>query len=356
MSAVSAFAHVAADPAHALSLPREAYLSAEVFEAEVAHVFRKEWLAVARAEDVAEPGDYRSFELFGTPLMLVRGRDGDLRALSRVCRHRAMPVAEGAGNTKAFQCPYHLWRYGLDGTLLTAPAMEKSAVFDPADCALPSYPVEVWEGFVFVNLDPGAAPLGPRLARLSQRIEGYRLPDMRVVRTLDYPSAWNWKVMVENFMESYHHIGPHAQTLQPSFPAFGTFARDEPEGAIYSILENPPASEETGHLLVFAVYPCGLFAVQEGDPATVIWGQLDIEGPDRFTMRFHVMVPKRYAGDAELAEGAAAVMDAIHQEDMVACAGVQAGLASPDFRPGPLSHLEGALWQFHRFLADRLSA
>ena len=94
----------------------------------------------------------------------MRGDDGAIRVLSRVCRHRWMPVVAGSGNRRSFQCPYHLWTYALDGRLLGAPEMERTPASIAARCRLPSLRVEIWEGFVFVNFDAGrgAARAAPR--------------------------------------------------------------------------------------------------------------------------------------------------------------------------------------------------
>jgi phenylpropionate dioxygenase-like ring-hydroxylating dioxygenase large terminal subunit len=120
MSAQDIYAAVAESAARARSLPGRAFSDPAVFEAERARVLRRGWAPVARVSELPEPGDYRAVDLFGAPLVAVRDEAGALRVLSRVCRHRGAPVVDGAGRAKAFTCPYHLWRYGLDGRLLSA--------------------------------------------------------------------------------------------------------------------------------------------------------------------------------------------------------------------------------------------
>lgn len=333
----------------ATSLPPAAFLDRAVFEAETDRIFRRQWMPVARVEQLAKAGDFLTLDLAGVPLVVSRDEKGSLHALSRVCRHRSMPVAEGEGNAKAFTCPYHLWRYGLDGRLLSAPAMDRSEVFDRDKCGLPSYPVDVWEGFVFVNLDADAEPLAACLEGLKPLVTEDGLADMRIVSSLTFPSPWNWKVLVENFIESYHHIGPHAESLQQSNPAFGTYVPDLPEGTHFTVLENPPV-EGADPFSVYVGFPAFLLVVLRGETTSAVWYRLDIRDEAYFDLTIHILMKEPEGSDAELVAGTAEVLRHIHMEDIAVCDGVQAGLSSPAAAAGPLSHLERGLWHFHRYL------
>ena len=183
-----------------------------------------------------------------------------------------MPVVEGRGNRKDFSCPYHLWRYGLDGRFLFAPAMERSASFDASKCNLPRVAHEEWGGWVFANLSGTAAPLAPSLEGLSARIRDARIDELVTATTLEFDSPWNWKIMVENFMESYHHIGPHAGSLQLFNPAFGTYATDD--AGAFSILENPPI-EGADSFVVACIFPLTLIAVTESEMPWAVWYEFD---------------------------------------------------------------------------------
>jgi phenylpropionate dioxygenase-like ring-hydroxylating dioxygenase large terminal subunit len=348
------------------------YLDPAHYEREVEHIFRREWIAVAREDQVARPGDYVAFDLLGEPLVAVRDDDGVLRVLSRVCRHRWMPVVEaGAGSRRSFQCPYHLWTYGLDGRLVGAPEMDRAEGFDRRACRLPALRVEVWEGWVFSNFDPDAAPLAPRLAGLARAIAPYRPAVMRTTEPLVYQHEWNWKVMVENFVESYHHAGVHADTLQPMVPAAGTFA-DDAASDVYAVLHNPTKSQapmpaafpptpglddaQRAEFVVGAVFPFLLFSVQHD---SLIWYRLEPHAVDRFTLSIHACVPPEGADDPDRAERIAGVkqfLDGVHQQDIAACQGVQRGLRSRYAAVGPLSHLEKAIAQLGRFVRARVGA
>ena len=103
-------------------------VSEEFYEKERQHVFKKTWLYVGRAERVPKSGSYftRELKFLNTSVIVVRGKDGDVRVLSAVCQHRGMVLAQGAGTCTKFTCPYHHWSYGLDGRLLGTPAMERA--------------------------------------------------------------------------------------------------------------------------------------------------------------------------------------------------------------------------------------
>lgn len=108
----------------AYTLPPRAYLSEEIFALEETQIMRKSWIPLARVDQIGEPGQYMSLDLLGQPVMVVHGTDGEFRVMSRVCLHRAAPIAEGNGKRKLFTCPYHAWSYDTTGQLIRAPLMD----------------------------------------------------------------------------------------------------------------------------------------------------------------------------------------------------------------------------------------
>ncbi|MEP3303578.1 MAG: aromatic ring-hydroxylating dioxygenase subunit alpha, partial [Roseibium sp.] len=201
------------DVLEAETLPPECYTDANFYEFEKDALFTHDWLCVGREEWVSEPGDYFTTSTVNEPIVVTRNRKGELKAMSSVCQHRAMLVAEGSGNAKGFLCPYHHWSYSLDGDLVGAPAMNKTCEFDRKAHGLPNFKVEVWEGFIFINFDQDAAPLAPRLVHVQEAIKGYDLANADGPRPDPAPRLmWNWKVMFENNNDGYHasrlHHGP----------------------------------------------------------------------------------------------------------------------------------------------------
>ncbi|MEO1061179.1 MAG: aromatic ring-hydroxylating dioxygenase subunit alpha [Actinomycetota bacterium] len=207
------------DVSRAITLPAELYTSEEVLAFERDAIFGSEWLCVGRADRIPEVGDWFTTIIVDEPIIVARGKDGEIAAMSAVCQHRAMQVCDGSGNDTTFKCPYHHWIYGLDGRLLGAPAMERAEGFSKSEWGLPSLAVEEWMGFVFVNLDADAAPLAPTLARYEPYIERYDLANVVCPGTFtleDMP--WNWKVMFENFNDGYHanRLHQYVQDFCPS--------------------------------------------------------------------------------------------------------------------------------------------
>ena len=352
----------------ASTLPAEAFTSPAVYERECERIFSREWLCAGRADQIPEPGDYLTLDLPGEKLVVVRDLDGEIRALSRICRHRAAELVTGKGNARSFQCPYHAWTYRLDGRLLGAPLMEGAEGFDRESCRLPEIRSELWEGWIFVNLDPDAAPLGPRLAPLSKLLAGYRMSEMVAVETAVFDSPFNWKVLVDNFMEAYHHIAIHRDTFEPIFPARLSHAPDN-EGP-YSVLlmpakdaaleadESPVGAlprlgtleeAEERRLVAAAVFPFHLFAPTA---ESLTWYQLVPGTWDRFTLRIHSCFPRETLENPayrEAVEGLQAFIKVVHHQDIEACEAAWAGLRSRSFESGRLSLLEKPIWQFNQW-------
>jgi choline monooxygenase len=193
----------------AYTLPSQYYLDAGVLEREKQAIFWKTWQVIGYREQVANPGDYFTFDLVGEPLLIVRETNGKLRGFYNVCRHRAGPPAEGCGTRKVFRCGYHGWTYGLDGRLLNAPEMDGVCDFRHEDFALRPVQVAEFGGLVFVNLDPESESLSGWLGALQQQTEKFELERLRFFRRKDYVMDCNWKVYVDNYMEGYHLPSVH---------------------------------------------------------------------------------------------------------------------------------------------------
>jgi Rieske 2Fe-2S family protein len=214
------------------TLPSSWYTSAQVFALEKERIFCREWLCVARAEELAEPGAFRVLEVLGESILLVRNREGQLRAFYNVCRHRGSrlcrePPAAGAAAVLGgglsggrITCPYHRWTYDLDGRLIGAPYLTGEPGFDKSLFSLYPVGLECWGGFVFVHLTPArAAPLAAQLGAIPERVARYPLSELRIGHTTRYEVAANWKVICENYNECYHCAGVHPE-LCAVVPAF----------------------------------------------------------------------------------------------------------------------------------------
>jgi len=183
------------------------------YEAEKASIFKRTWLNVGRVERLAKTGSYFTKEVAAadTSLIIVRGRDGQVRAFHNICRHRGnklvwndYPERETAGTCRQFTCKYHAWRYSLDGELTFVQQEPEFFDLDKSNYGLRTVRCEIWEGFIFVNLDPDAQPLADYLGELAKGLEGYPFGEMTQVYTYKAEVGSNWKLFIDAFAEFYH--------------------------------------------------------------------------------------------------------------------------------------------------------
>jgi choline monooxygenase len=169
--------------ARASTIPSRYYLDPAIFAQEVERVFGRTWQLVARADELARPGDFVPVMVVDEPIVITHGVDGQLRAFYNVCRHRAGQVALTRGNRKSLQCHYHGWTYGLDGTLRACPEMEATEEFNKEDFGLQPVRVDRWGPFVFVCLDGDAPSLSEMLGDIPAEVTagGYDVDRMRLV-------------------------------------------------------------------------------------------------------------------------------------------------------------------------------
>src|SRR5216117_3806935 len=155
----------------ASTIPAPWYVDDRIAELEAKTVFSKTWQMVGRIEQVEKPGQFVTANVAGEPIVVVRGNDGLLRGFFNVCRHHAAAVVtEPCGQASILHCPYHGWNYGLDGSLKGMPEFEDVKNFERQQNGLVPVKSETWEKFVFVNLDPKAAPLRNFLGGLVRRV------------------------------------------------------------------------------------------------------------------------------------------------------------------------------------------
>lgn len=346
----------------AWTLPTSAYTSQSIGELERDRVLRKSWLPIGRVDQVASPGDYLCLDILDQPVMIVHGSDGKIRVLSRICLHRSAPIAEGQGNKKLFVCPYHAWSYSNDGQLKKAPLMDGADDFDEDECRLPEMRTEIWNGFILVNFDQEAEAFAPQVSEYDRYFANFNLQDMHIIRTLEFDSHWNWKVLVENFMEAYHHIAIHSKTFEPIFRARDSKIIDD--GEPWSILHMPSAKGDLPQglpiidgledwqktdLFATVLFPFFLLAMQGN---AVAWYQILPIAHDRLTLKIHICVPESSLtvdNFEELASAAEQLTSVIHHEDIEANDMVWKGLKAPLSRQGRLSPLEKSIWQLNQW-------
>jgi choline monooxygenase len=194
----------------------DVYTSEALLELEYERIFKHQWACVGRFDELPNPGDYLTADVGIVPIIVTRGEDGNLGAMVNVCSHRLATVASGAGNAKRFACPYHGWVYDASGALLNAPHMPDG--FDKSSCSLRQVQVEIWNGFIYVNVDLDAPSLTESLAPLEPVFRNYHMERMQLLARGSEIWNANWKIATENFLESYHLEMTHAGSLGPFFP------------------------------------------------------------------------------------------------------------------------------------------
>ena len=351
----------------ARAMPPSVYTSPEFLERELKDVFARDWFSVGRASALARPGDYLTFELAGQPIFVIRDDDGRLRAMSNVCLHRMSTLLEGAGNKRRIVCPYHGWTYNVDGSLRAAPAMTLNESFCKTDYKLPQVRCEEWLGWVMVTLNPNAPPVSNKLAEVESLIGDYQME--HYVETFRETHVWdtNWKILAENFMESYHLPVCHSGTIgglsrldemvcPPGRPAFNfhTILKDD---TLKIALAHPSNTRMVGDrrrtTFLLAIYPSLLITLTPG----YFWYlSLHPHGVGKVNIIFGGGMSPDFAHSPEAQAHFAqlkSLLDKVNIEDRGCTERVFKGLNAGAAKPGHLSHLERPNFDFAQYLAEQ---
>ncbi|MEL6999503.1 MAG: SRPBCC family protein [Pseudomonadota bacterium] len=353
----------------ATAIPKSAYTSQAFLDAELENVFKREWVCVGRADQLAKPGDYLTYELAGQPVLVVRDAENKLRAMSNVCLHRMSTLMEGSGNATTLTCPYHGWVYSLDGSLRGAPGMALNSGFARKDYCLPQIRCEDWLGFILISLNPDATAPEQHYAQVTEMIGEF---DMGAYTSLFHEThVWNtnWKVLAENFMESYHLPVCHAGTVggvskleemdcPPGLSSFN-YHYILKDASFKLAVAHPDNTRLTGDwrrtTILLAIYPSLLVTVTPG----YFWYlSLHPRGVDHVHITYGGGLSPDFMADPEaeaLFKQAKTLLDDVQVEDKGCTERVYRGLCSDAARPGHLSHLERPIYDFATYLADRLS-
>jgi choline monooxygenase len=198
----------------ARSMPAGFYTDPAIFAAERERLFLKHWFFLCRDEELPLPGDYRAFDTPGGPIVLIRGDDRTLRCFANYCRHRGSILLEGTGNVGGrITCPYHAWSYLNDGRLYGCPDMKDAEGFDKVENGLVALDLDSWEGFVFARFSREGPSLIEHLGDFPARMASHRLGEMRCTWRVVIDVACNWKLILENAVETYHTGVVHKDTV-----------------------------------------------------------------------------------------------------------------------------------------------
>ncbi len=202
-----------------MSIPPIYYAEEAVLESAIEIIFRRKWLGIGHAGRFKVAGDYEALELEGIPLIILRDKEGELRAFSNSCRHRGTRLLDGEGNCGGIRCPFHKWTYKLDGTLAGVPHMEDFIGFDRSQHGLIEFRATEMCGFGFVCLDNKAPDLREQIGDFYDRHLPWPLDTIVPTRRRSFDIDCNWKAFLEVFNEYYHLPFVHPDTLNSIYTA-----------------------------------------------------------------------------------------------------------------------------------------
>ena len=212
-------------------IPGGRYTDPAFLALEERYLWKKSWLYALHVDELPRPGSYRLWRKTGSPIILVRDRDGAIRAFYNTCRHRGAPLVEkDAGETKGFFCRYHGWSYDLTGRLLAVREKRDFPSMDVSCFSLNSVRCERFGNFVFINEDPDAPPLLEALSPIPAHLENLQFDSIRHIASSSFEIACNVKILLDAFLETYHLKSIHPQTVDRFLDSRGTHAVLWPNG------------------------------------------------------------------------------------------------------------------------------
>ena len=332
--------HVDSPVAH--GLPATAYLDEGFWRRECDRVFARHWVFAGFAHQMTAIGDVCPTDVAGQPILLVRGRDSQIRAFHNVCRHRCLKLVDEPCNAGAvITCPYHAWAYGLDGSLRSTPYFggkdHRPEGFEPADYGLLPVRSVTWHDWVFVDLSGEAPAFEDYVAPLAGRLTGLDLDLLTPVALLDFgPIETNWKFLMENFMEPYHVQFVHKSTTEQPLADHYTVVDGPCLGSAVDVAEEKDASGGTlavssRYLTLFPSFVLGRYFP---DQLGVYLNQP--LGPGKTRQKRAIYATEGVAFNAKQVEELKVLWTSVHREDHTICERLQAGRASAASADGGL--------------------
>jgi choline monooxygenase len=361
--------------AEAVCLPNAAYTSEEFLEAERTAMFRERWAFAALGAQVPDRGDTLPVTIAGLPILVLRDQKGAIRAFHNVCRHRGMQlVTEPQKKRPKLVCRYHSWTYELDGRLALTPCFSgpedsTSPTFDRSRMGIEPVRAEVWNDLVFVNIAGNAPPLAQYLKPLAERWKSYDLSQLRHGFSCQFDLAANWKLAIENFLESYHlpfahptlnatsrmeahlstvedlYLGQYSTNYNPGYaghadlPRFAGLTEKEQRFADYpTLLPNLMFGLHPDYLFLFSVEPLSAERTKE-------------------TFHFYFIGEDALASDLKPSrEKVIELWRKTNLEDMGVVQGMQVGRRSPGYHDGRFSpYHEVTTHEFQRRVANAVA-
>lgn len=376
MCALSAKPDVHTQIESAYTLASHFYTDPGMLELEKSRIFRRSWqLAGTLAQpcgerngavlSIADPETFFTVEVVGEPVVVVRDKQGSLRAFSNVCRHRAGPIAQGCGTKNVLRCAYHGWTYTLDGRLIGTPDVDGVEFFDRSSMGMVPLRCETWEQFIFVNFDVNAEPLSVFLGKIPEQSRGFQFAGLQLAERRDYVMDCNWKVYVDNYLEGYHipiaHPGlmreiDYSQYRTDTFryhsQQFAPLRAVKPEESAERMYA--PGAGAIKEALYFWIFPNLMLNIYPDNISTNVIVPLS---HDKTLTIFEWFFHDAHSEEIrERVRRAIAFSDEVQQEDIGLCQAVQRGLNSATYDRGRYSpRRENGVHHFHLLLSEFLA-
>ncbi len=357
----------------AVSADPRIYRDKDIAGQEEERIFRHDWLCPGLAAEIPNPGDYITFTIAGDPIFTIRDKAGQIRTFSNVCRHRMMQLLEDRGCTSRVICPYHAWTYDLSGKLIGAGHMERTEGFEKSAICLPEIRTEIWNGWIYVTLNPDAQPVKETLAPLHDVVARYEMENYVPVVREEHVWNTNWKLLTENFMEGYHLPVAHKATVGAWFPVEKTvFPEEVHEAFTYQTFQkvgnatygqaHPDNTRLEGDWRITSVlptvFPTHMYVLA---PDHLWYLSLRPRGVGQVDVRFGVAIAPEvdqmlgFADERQAwIEDLTTFFEHVNAEDRQVVEGIFAGSAASQAAPGPLSWLEREIHDFQKYLSRRL--
>jgi phenylpropionate dioxygenase-like ring-hydroxylating dioxygenase large terminal subunit len=356
--------HLAPVPETELSLPGWVYRDPEFHAVEMERVIRPSWQIVCHQSDIPQPGDWRTLDYLGESVIVLRGAEGEISAFHNVCRHRGSRIVAGSeGCSKRLTCPYHAWTYGLDGRLIGVPNRGDYPGLDPDSLGLKPVELENWRGFLFVRLVPGGPSVAEMIAPYDEEIAPYRFDELEAIGRLTLrPRPVNWKNVADNYSDGLHIPIAHPGLTRLFGRGYTIDAQPHADRMTGDLLDRPSTGlserayqaylPEAGHLpeshrrrwlyvklwpnVAFDIYPDQVDFMQflPVSPTETLIREVAYALPDGR----REMKAARYLNWR--------INRRVNAEDTALIEGVQAGMGSQAYEPGPLGESEVCLRSF----------
>ena len=351
-------------------IPAGRYTDPSFLALEQEHLWQSSWLYALHADELPKPGSFRLWDKTGSPIVIVRGQDDEIRAFYNACAHRGAPlVEERQGDRKGFFCRYHGWSYGLDGRLLAVRESRDFPNFDKTCHGLTAVRCERWGNWVFINEDPDAEPLIEHLDPIVDHCDGLQVDQLRHIASDSFPVACNVKVLLDAFFETYHLKSIHQDTVDRFLDHRGTGIMLWPDGHSLMITPNRrPDWVDPGtrgmvdfpnvtELLVktnvsYNIYPNLVTPVAgNGMPFIQFWPKTERS----MVIECHWFSPDwGEFGRHELWDTRIANFDRILEEDTQFAPQIQQSVESPGFKGIQLNYQERRIYHWHEELDRRI--